>query len=149
MAEKEALKILSPNLTLAERTYLVQTTATPGWKVVVKIVNEACAEALEHLGKLDPESEDYERVCAERQRRARHFSEFSTRVMTAVYAHADSVRKSNRREEEEVVDRVASMFGIHPANPKDQGKPGDAISRTFGIHPARPKKVKSPAEGKQ
>jgi hypothetical protein len=149
MAQKEAVKILCEDLLPAEKAMLLQVINTPGWKVVEKIANAACLRATQDTIKLDPESEDYERVCVERQRRARNITEFSDLLMRSIYEHAKTIRIVEKKEEEAAVDRVASMFGIHSANPQDQGKSSDAIKRQFGIHPRRPKTVKSPAEGKQ
>lgn len=149
--EKESQKILSPTLTQAKKVMLAQTIMTPGWKVVIEIANEACRVAMQDTIKLDPESEDYERVCVERQRRARNITEFSDLLMRSIHVHADAIRRVEQQEEEEAVGRVQEMYnkhGIHPANPKEQGKPADAITRTFGISPAKPRKSKSPTQGK-
>jgi|SRR5579859_3098908 len=147
--EKEAQSILSPDMTQGEKVLVAQTVMTPGWKVIVKMANDACARFTQDVIKVDPESLDAEHVVSERQRRARIAIEFSDLLMRSVYAHADSIRHVDRKEEEEAVSRVAEMFGIHPAAPSDKGKaPIDAITRTFGIHPSRPKAKKSPAEGK-
>jgi len=147
--EKEAQSILSPDLTQGEKVLVAQTVMTPGWKVIVKMANDACARFTQDIIKVDPESLDAEHVVSERQRRARIAIEFSDLLMRSIYEHADSIRRVDRKQEEEAVSRVAEMFGIHPAAPSDKGKaPTDAITRTFGIHPARPKAKKSPAEGK-
>lgn len=149
MANEKDAKILSPDLAQGKKVLLVQTVATPGWKVVVEIANDACARFTQDIVKVDPESQDAEHVVAERQRRARIAIEFSDLLMRSIYAHADQVRRVEQKEDVEAVSRVAEMFGIHPAAPSDKGKePGSAISRTFGIHPARPKAKKSSAEGK-
>ncbi len=136
-AQKEKRTILSPNLTQAEKLLLAQTVSTPGWKVVVKIANEACARFTEDTIRLDPETEDYERIVVERQRRARNASEFSDDLMKSVHAHADSIRKVDVAEQEEAEKSVGEMFGIHPAK---KINPNDAIKNVFGIHPAKPKK---------
>lgn len=147
MANKEAQTILSPDLAQVKKVLLAQTIMTPGWKVVIEIANEACRVATTDTIKLDPESQDYERICVERQRRARNITEFSDLLMRSIHAHADSIRRVEAKEEVEAVERVASMFGIHPAQTEKKGEPSDAIKRTFGIHPAKPKK--SPTEGKK
>lgn len=145
--EKDA-KVLSPDMTQAEKVLLAQTVMTPGWKVIVKMANDACGRFTQDIIKVDPESEDAEHVVSERQRRARIAIEFSDLLMKSIYAHADSIRRAGKQEEEEAVSSVAKMFGIHPANPSERGKSPDAITKVFGVHPARPKGKKSPAEGK-
>jgi hypothetical protein len=146
MAEQTE-KILCPDLSAAEKTMLLQTINTPGWKVVVKITNEACLQATQDIIRLNPESQDYERVNATRAARARTMTEFSNSLMKAVYTHADAIKRTNIQEDKEIEDRVASMYGIHPARPEDKGRAPEAIKRTFGIHPAKPKS-KSPEKGK-
>src|ERR1700676_4558706 len=136
--QKDATTILLPDLTQAEKVMLTQVTLTPGWKVVIRVANEACLRATQDTIKLDPESADYERVCVERQRRARNITEFSDLFFRSIQTHADSIRKVESIEDSEVVSRVGEMFGIHPAKP---GAPADSIKNVFGIHPARPKKV--------
>jgi hypothetical protein len=147
MAEKQAPKILVPDLPQAKKVMLLQTTMTPGWKVIVEIANEACRQAMTDTIKLDPESEDYERVCVERQRRARNMTEFSDLLMRSIHTHADDVRRVEQKEDDEAVERVGAMFGIHPSQPQKDSTPANAIERTFGIHPAKPKK--SPTQGKK
>lgn len=141
--------VLSPDMPQAKKVLLAQTVMTPGWKVIVEMANEACARFTQDIIKVDPEDEDAEHVVSERQRRARIVIEFSDLFMKSIYAHADSIRRVDRREEEEAVSSVAAMFGIHPANPSERGKSPDAITKVFGVHPARPKGKKSPAEGKK
>src|SRR5258708_39731730 len=108
MANKETQTILSPDLTQAKKVMLTQVVMTPGWKVVIEIANEACRTAMQDTIKLDPESEDYERICVERQRRARNITEFSDDLMKSIHAHADSIRRVEQKEEDEAVERVAS-----------------------------------------
>lgn len=148
MAEKETRQILSPDLTQAEKVMLAQTIMTPGWKVVIKMANDACSVATKDTIKVAQEDPSYERIVVERQRRARNIIEFSDLLMESIHSHADSMRKVEQKEEDEAVERVANMFGIHPAQPPKKGVPADAIQRTFGIHPAKPKKS-SPTVGKK
>lgn len=145
--EKELPKIVLPELSVPEKALLMQTTHTPGWKVVVKLANALCAKFTEDMLRLDPESEDYERVCVERQRRARIASEFSDQLMSAIHSHAEAVRLVAKKEEEEAVESVENMFGIHSR--KELTGPEKAIHNIFGIHPAKPKKKATPPEGKK
>jgi hypothetical protein len=147
MAEKETQKILSPELTQAEKVMLAQTISTPGWKIIEKIAKAAIDRAAEETIQVSQESEDYERIVVERQRRARNIGEFSDLFILSILSHARSVLRAEQRENLQAVESVGAMFGIHPAKKeKKDGDPSDAIGRTFGIHPAKPKK--SP-EGKK
>jgi hypothetical protein len=138
MAIKEKQAILSPNLSQAKKASLLQVILSPGWKVVEEIANEACLRYTQDIIRLDPESEDYDRVSQTRTLRARNATEYSDLLLHSIVEHANSVRKVEAVETEEAVSRVGDMFGIHPAKP---GAPADAIKNVFGIHPARPKKV--------
>lgn len=138
MAIKEKQAILSPNLSQAKKASLLQVVLSPGWKVVEEIANEACLRYTQDIIRLDPESEDYDRVSQTRTLRARNATEYSDLLLHSIVEHANSVRKIEAVEEENTVAKVGEMFGIHPAKP---GAPADAIKNIFGIHPARPKKV--------
>src|SRR5208282_1630607 len=106
MAVKETQKILSPDLHITKKVMLAQVIGTPGWKVIIEIANEACRMAMQDTIKLDPESDDYERVVVERQRRARNITEFSDLLMRSIHEHADAVRKVEQKEDQEAVERV-------------------------------------------
>lgn len=131
--------ILAPDLSQAEQAMLAQVALLPGWKILVKILNDAGVRAMQDIVKLDPESEDYERVAVERQRRARYFSEFNGLIVDSVSAHTKAVRQLNTVDQAEEVDAAFEKFGIRNVNKSKT--PAEAIRNTFGIHPARPKKA--------
>src|SRR5579859_6758374 len=131
--EKEQPKLLNPDMTQAKKVMLAQTVMTPGWKVVVEMANDMCSQFTQDIIKVDPEEPNAQHVVAERQRRARIASELSALLMKSIYAHVDSIHKVEKKENDEAVERVGLMFGIHPAQPPKKGAPADAIQRTFGI----------------
>lgn len=135
--DKKARKILSDDMSILKKSLLLQTTLTPGFKVIVEMANDACLRFTQDIVRLDPESPEYERIVAERQRRARYASEFSDLLFQSVFEHAGSIQKQETQEEQEAEEIVSKSFGIHPAV---SGTPVDAITKTFGIHPAKPKK---------
>jgi hypothetical protein len=135
---KEKNAILSPNLSQAKKASLLQVVLSPGWKTVEEIANEACLRYTQDIIRLDPESEDYDRVSQTRTLRARNATEFCDLLLRSIAEHANSIRKIEDVEEENTVAKVGEMFGIHASKP---GAPADAIKNVFGIHPARPKKV--------
>lgn len=138
MAEKkEVRKILCDDLTPMEKALLLQTTLTPGFKVIVKMANAACLRFTQDIAKLDQEAPDYERLTIERARRARNISEFSDLLFASVFEHADSVKKQEAQEDKEAEENVNAVFGIHPAT---VGVSNDAVKKTFGVHPAKPVK---------
>ena len=138
---KEKQTILSPDLSPTKKALLLQVILSPGWKVVEEIANEACLRFTQDIIRLDPESEDYERVAQTRTLRARNASEFSDLLFKSIVVHANSIRQTQAKEDREVVESVGAAFGIHPAKKADsKADPAEAIKKTFGIHPARPKK---------
>jgi hypothetical protein len=140
--QKEKRSILSPNLSPAKKALLLQVMLTPGWKVVEELANEACLTFTQDILRLDPESEDYERVNVTRTLRARNASEFSELLFRSIVEHANAVRQV--KTVEEAPDLAGEKFGIHPAKkvyPKID--PTEAIKNVYGIHPARPKKVET------
>jgi hypothetical protein len=139
MAElKDKYTILLPNLSQAEKTWLVQVINSPGWKIVVKLANEGCDTFTRDIVKVPQEHPEYERIVVERQRRARNASEFSDLLMKSVHEHADSVRRKEAQEEQEAVESVTAIFGIHAKEPRVGAE--DAIKSVYGIHSAKPKK---------
>jgi len=145
--EQKEKKLPLPNLSPTKRALLMQTTQTPGWKVVVELANELCAQFTQDILKVDPEGKDSGHVVLERQRRARIASECFDQLMYAVHSHAETVIKAQRTEDEDAVESVGAMFGIHPS--KKDGNPAEtAIKNVFGIYPAKPSKKKLPEQGK-
>lgn len=138
MAEKkEARRILGEGLPSVKKALLMQTTMTPGFKVVIELANEACLRFTQDSVKVDPESPDSDRITLERTRRARYISEFSDWLFQSVFEHADSVKRQEASEQQEAEEAVDNVFGIHPAK---VGESNDAVKKVFGIHPAKPKK---------
>jgi len=135
--KKEARRILCENLSPVKKALLMQTTMTPGFKVVVELANEACLRVTQDIAKLDPESPDYERLVVERGRRSRNISEFSDWLFQSVFEHADSVKRQEVSDHLEAEEAVDNVFGIHPAK---VGESNDAVKKVFGIHPSKPKK---------
>jgi len=146
MSEQKEKRLLSQDLPLAQRALILQTTQTPGWKLIVKMANDAVIQFRDDIVRVDPEKPDAAHVLAERHRRARVASEAYDLLMASIHTLADSVVRASRKEDEQAVESVGAMFGIHPAQKKGT-KAEDAIKNIFGIHPAKPKK-KLPPEGK-
>ena len=137
--EKRAAELLMPNLNAAKKALLLQTSYTPGFQVVVEMANEAALQATKDISKLDPEGPDYERKVVERGRRARNISEGFDLLFKSIFAHADSLKQIEAREEQDAVDAVNKTLGIadsgiHLAKPAEGI---DAVTKTFGIYPSR------------
>lgn len=141
MADEKAKPLLLENeLTMAECVMLNGVMNTPGFSVLTKLYEAACAWANNETIKLDPEDPNYNQKLSVRTQRARNFNECVQYVRLSALTHAERVIKQKQLEDESATEAVASVFGIHPAKPT---KDGDAIEKTFGIHPAKPSKKKS------
>ena len=141
--EKKDVKILMLDLNPMKKAMLLQTSQTPGFQVVIEMANEAALQATKDISKLDPEGPDYERKVVERGRRARNISEGFDLLFRSIFAHADSLKQIEAREDQEAMDRVNRTLGIadsgiHLAKPEEGI---DAVTKTFGVFPARPKKA--------
>lgn len=87
-------KLLGEKLTFEERLSLAQLTNQPGWKILVRIMAEACREATEEVIRLNPTTERYPEVLTGLQTTARAMNKFSSDVL-------DSVKVQQRRAIEE------------------------------------------------
>lgn len=140
MADEKAKPLLLENeLTIAECVMLNGTMNTPGFSVLVRLYEAACAWANNESLKLDPEDPNYNQKLAVRTQRTRNFNELVQYVRLSALAHVERVGKQKQLEDEQAESAVASVFGIHPAKP---GTEPNAIEKTFGIHPAKPLKKK-------
>lgn len=137
--KKEARKILCEDLTPLEKSLLLQTTMTPGFKILVKMANAGSLRATQDIIKVDPELPDADHVIKERTKRARYMTESYDLLFESAFSHADSVKMQAVQENKEAEERVDSIFGIHPADPS---VPNDVVKKVFGVHPAKPKKQK-------
>jgi hypothetical protein len=135
--KKETRKILCEDLTPMEKALLLQTTLTPGFKVLVKMANAGSLRATQDIIKVDPELTDSDHVITERTKRARYMTESYDLLFQSAFEHADSVKRQEALEHEEAEQSVDSVFGIHAAK---AGESNDAVSKVFGVYPAKPKK---------
>lgn len=85
--------LLANELNDVDRSYLENLTHHEGYKVLVRLLNDQCAQANADVIKVDPESPDYEKKLAERQRKARFMSEFCTNVLSSVDSHVYAITR--------------------------------------------------------
>lgn len=82
-----ARKLLGENLVFEERIALAQLTTLPGWRVLVKVMAEACRAATEEVIRLEPGSQGYQERLAGLQATARAMNKFSADVLDSVKVH--------------------------------------------------------------
>lgn len=119
MAER---KLLGENLTQEERIVLAQLTHQPGWRVLVKMMAEACRDATELVIKLEPGSERYQERLTGLQSTARAMNKFSAELLDSVKVHQRNVvRQVN--EGEKPAERSTRFKGFVPPTPVKQSPP--------------------------
>lgn len=116
--ESKLVPLLTEDLTHPERIFLTQIFHHAGFKVLIKLLNAACARATEQIVKLDPENPDYQRLLTYRSQRSRNFSECISDVMRSVEYHTGVLKAEEVGEEIQAEDAVAKVFGIHKVPPK-------------------------------
>lgn len=94
------------NLTLEEKTYLARFAMDPGYRVLIKLMNDACSQATAEVMKLDPvvEKESYVESLKAQQQIARAMSQFSATLCKSIDVYAKSIidaESSPTAEEEE------------------------------------------------
>jgi hypothetical protein len=104
-------KLLGENLNYEERIALAQLVNQPGWRVLVKLIAEACREATEAVIKLDPGTERYPEKLAGMQTTARAMNKFSAEILDSVKLHQrTAVQEAQRRENPTLVVESPKRF---------------------------------------
>src|ERR1035437_9370081 len=103
MAEKVTPKpLLQDRLTSAEKAMLGQTALTPGYKVIIKLMDSACEESRVSINDVNPEDENYEQVLKARQQYSRAINKFSALVLRSVEHHVAWGAAEEQQKEMEV-----------------------------------------------
>ena len=109
-------KLLGQNLNTEERILLAQLTTQPGWRVLVKLMAEACRAATEEVIKLDPTVERYSEKVQGLQIAARSMNKFSAEVLDSVKLHQrTAIQEANRSQNPAVEEKKGIRFaGFRP-----------------------------------
>jgi hypothetical protein len=119
----EGRKVLGENLTFDERLALAQLVNQPGWKILVRLIAEACRRATEEVIKLDPGTERYDQRLTGLQTTARAMNKFSAEVLDSVKLHQrTAVKQAQERENPTVIDPVANRFRLPIEKSPVEGK---------------------------
>jgi|SRR5579859_4550656 len=118
----EERKLLGEKLNFEERIALAQLTNQPGWKILVRIMAEACREATEGVIKLNPTSPRYQEVLAGLQTTARAMNKFTADVLDSVKVHQrNAVKEAQERENPSTVVEPPKRFQMPiPKSPEGQ-----------------------------
>ncbi len=112
MAEER--RVFGENLTLEEQVALAQLTTAPGWKILVRLMAEACREATEQVIKLNPRVERYPEQLAGLQTTARAMNMFSADVLDSVRVHQRKAVQAVQQQEnpQSAVEGVKNRFQL-------------------------------------
>lgn len=110
--EKE-LPLLMDQLSVPEKVMLGQQMHGPGFKVIVKLLDEMCRRFDEAVKLLDPEQPDYAHCVAVRLPRSRNAAEFRNLLLNSIKYHVESAHVQAVQEDAEAVDAVSKVYGIH------------------------------------
>lgn len=110
----EERKVFGANLTLEEQVALAQLTTAPGWKILVKLMAEACREATEQVIKLNPTVERYPEQLTGLQTTARAMNKFSADVLDSVRVHQRKAVQAVQQQEnpQTVVEGAKNRFQL-------------------------------------
>ncbi len=91
MAEKEAPKpILQDGLNLAQKSMLAQMASTPGYEILIMLIEAMCTDATNQTVKADPEDPNYDQVIKARHQYARAVNKSSTLLLKSVEYHIEN-----------------------------------------------------------
>lgn len=101
MAETKT-PLLMNGLTLPERVMIGGMTRHVGFPVLVKLFEAVCERAMQDVAKVDPESDNYEKVLAFRQQRSRVSHEVTRDILDSIEYHKTIA--SQQAPEDELLD---------------------------------------------
>lgn len=115
-------KLLCENLTLTERVFLNELRNHNGYKVIQKLLSDACLKATADVISLNPLEAEYNRRLAYLQQRSRVYNEFSADLLASMEWHGtEGVVQSKEAEKEDAqVDRLLTL--ARTTNPSDNSK---------------------------
>jgi hypothetical protein len=92
MATTQKIAILYGKLNITEQVVLANLVQHPGFKVLVKMFEQACEDATADVLKVNPEDANYERLLAATQQRSRSTHQFCERIRDSIQHHIDVAR---------------------------------------------------------
>jgi hypothetical protein len=101
MAEKKEVPLLMDALTLPEKVMLGQTSLTPGYKILIKLMESACEDSRLAINDVNPEEPGYIEVLKARQQYSRAVNKFCVLLLRSVdYHKAHGIAEEQQKESE-------------------------------------------------
>lgn len=91
-------KMLCYNLTLDEKVYLANLVAHPGFRVLQRMMEEACKNAEAEVIRLNPEEDGYEKKLKARQLTARAMADFCTSLIKSFNVHTTAAVEEDKQK---------------------------------------------------
>lgn len=116
-------KLLGDSLAFDEKLALAQLVNQPGWRILVRLMAEACRFATEEVIKLKPTQERYSEVLTGLQTTAHAMNKFSAEVLDSVKVHQrHAVKEAQQRENPAATFEPPQRFRM-PIESPDKGTP--------------------------
>ena len=116
-------KLLGDGLPFEEKLALAQLVNQPGWKILVKLMAEACRHATEDVIKVSPTQERRSEVLDTLQCIAHAMHKFSADVLDSVKLHQRvAVKEAQQRENPTAVFEPPQRFRMPIESPAKEPK---------------------------
>ena len=109
MATKSERPLLMDELNLVDKINLAQTSLTPGYPVLQKLMEAACAESRIAINDVNPEEPGYDQVLRARQQYSRAINKFCVLVLRSVEWHKQSAAAVEGQKESEIQAAIESQ----------------------------------------
>lgn len=121
--EEEGRKVLGEDLTDEEGIALAQLVNQPGWKILVRLIAEACRRSTAAVVKVKPGTPNKQQVIEDLQGVAYATNKFAADVLDSVKLHQRrAVKEAQRREtpvEKQVVQAPRFRMPMAELSPED------------------------------
>ena len=108
MSNEAPKPLLMDELSLPDKVMLGQTSLTPGYKVLIRMIEAGCKKATEDTIKADPEDVNYDQILRARQQYSRAVNRFSTLLLKSVEYHMEHGAAEEQQKELEVLKTIKS-----------------------------------------
>jgi hypothetical protein len=109
MATKVEKPLLMDELTLPEKVMLGQLSLSPGYQVLVKMMEAACENSRLAINDVNPEEPGYVEVLKARQQYSRAVNKFCVLVLRSIDYHKDHGIAEEQQKELEVRQTIESQ----------------------------------------
>lgn len=108
MATKIEKPLLMDGLTLPEKVILGQMSLTPGYQILIKMMEAACENSRLEINDVNPEEPGYVEVLKARQQYSRAINKFCVLVLRSVEYHKAHGVAEEQQKELEVLKTIES-----------------------------------------